>query len=392
MRTMPEGMMSWDAFLGSDPLLWAMLALEIAAITFFPGMMVAYWWLVVRYRVADIRSRLWTQAARRLYIQLFTGLKPNEGFGNVVEGTPSKEFDDILLRDFQTVHSPVRYFLSVPAVTIVLGLNVWTCFAWAQAKLTGSVATAGELELTHVMALAGAYIWSVFEVLGRYRTRDLTPEDMLEMGLRNIAALPLGQAFSMLATPGFAPALAFACAAFPLREVKLLIRERALKQIGSQGLTAKQGGDGRLSVVLNSLGDSTLARLEELHIETYMDLAYVNPTRLMARTGHSLRIVLAWIDQALLIVYAAPHVRALAGSGIPCALDAREFFHDHFADAKPEVWRRDPAVIAMADALKVPVDTIQEMFKRVHEDPHVQFLHAIWHAAEQHESAIVKVT
>jgi hypothetical protein len=289
------------------------------------------------------------------------------------------------------VHSPLRYFLSVPAVTIVLGLNVWTCFAWAQAKLSGSGAMAGELELTHVMALAGAYLWSVFEVLGRYRTRDLTPEDMLEMGLRNIAAIPLGQAFSMLATQEFAPALAFACAAFPLREVKLLIRERALKQIGSQTLTAKQGGDGRLGVVLNSLGDATLARLEELHIETYMDLAYVNPTRLMAKTGQPLRIVLAWIDQALLIVYAAPHVRALAGSSIPCALDAQEFFLDHFEGRQPGEWRSDPAVLAMADALKVPVDTIHEMFKRVHEDPHVRFLHAIWHAVEQHESGIVKV-
>src|SRR5689334_8415578 len=128
---MPEGIMSWDAFLASEPLLRALMLLEFAAMLFFPGMMVAYWCLVVRYRMADIRSRLWTQAARRLYIQLFTGLRPNEGFGNVVEGagTQSKEFDDVLLRDFKTVHSPLRYILSVPAVSIVLGLNVWTCFA-----------------------------------------------------------------------------------------------------------------------------------------------------------------------------------------------------------------------------------------------------------------------
>ncbi len=384
--------MSWDALRASDPLLQALVNLEIAAIAFFPGMMIAYWFLVVRYRMADIRSRLWTEDAKQLYIQLFTGLRPTEEFGTLVPraGTSSKEFDDILLRDFRTVHSRLRYLLSVPAVSHVVGVNVWTCFAWAQAKLTGSGALAGEIELTHVMALAGAYVWSVFEVLGRYRTRDLTPEDLLEMGLRNIAALPLGQAFSMLATQEFAPALAFACAAFPLREVKLILRERALKQIGSQVLTAKQGGDGRLGVVLNSLGDATLARLEELHIETYMDLAYVNPTRLMARTGHPLRIVLAWIDQALLIVYAAPHLRALAGSGIPCALDAKEFYSDHIEKRQPAEWRKDPAVIAMADSLKVPVDTIQEMFKRVHEDPHVQFLHAIWHAADQPESTIGK--
>jgi hypothetical protein len=139
-------------------------------------------------------------------------------------------------------------------------------------------------------------------------------------------------------------------------------------------------------VVLNSLGDQTLARLEELQITTYMDLAYVNPTRLMARIGQPLRLVLCWMDQALLIVYAAPHLRGLASFGIPCSLDAKEFFREHIFGREPAVWRANPSVIALADGLQVSVDSVREMLKRIDEDPHVRFLHAIWHEGSNAQS------
>jgi len=367
------------------PLFIGLLVLQIAATLFFPGMMLAYWYWVVQYRMEDIRSKLWNHRAIRLYIKLFTGLtvtdNAEEVRGELVQRAESstREFNTILLRDFRTVHSRSRYVLSVLSSSIVVGINVWACCAWARARLFGSGAGAENLDMTIIMALSGAYVWSVFEVLGRYRTRDLTPEDLMEMFLRNVAAVPIGYAFSLLGMDKVEPAMAFACAAFPLRELKLVFKQRALKKPGEQVVPSPRGGDGRLGTVLNSLGDFTLVRLEELQILTYMDLAYVNPTRLMAKTGYSLRLILTWIDQALLVVYAAPHVHALVTFGVPCALDAKEFYHEHILGRPPEEWRVNPPVIAMAEALKVSVESVREILKRIDEDPHVNFVQAIWH-------------
>lgn len=373
-----------DSMNDPETLYWTLWWFRLAAICFFPGMMAAYWFLVIPHRMGDIRSKLWNQRAIAMYVRLFTSVKVGEWTEEFrkryAARTPGEnpEFDRILLRDFKAVHGGINYLTSVSAVTFVVGLVVCICCDWALAKLAGHEGGVARLDAAVIMALAGAYVWSVFGVISRYRSRDLIPEDFMEMFLRHIAAVPIGYAFSLIAVDQVAPTLAFVSAAFPLRELRLFMRERALKKMGEQVVVPTRGGDGRLGKLMDSLSDDAIARLEELQIQTYMDLAYLNPTRLMARTGYSLRVILAWIDQALLVVYAAPHKDKLARFGIPCALDAQEFFRDHFAERDPSRWRVDPAVVALAGTLDLSVEAVHEIFKRVDEDPHVQFLEAIW--------------
>jgi hypothetical protein len=277
----------------------------------------------------------------------------------------------------------MHYGVALLPLVISVATVVWVCCAWASVKLGSAQASVGKLEESFVLALTGAYVWSVYEILSRSRSRDLTPDILLEMTLRYIAAVPIGYAFSLFAQPGFAPTLAFASAAFPLRDLRLLWRKRALRAIESKSSTEARASEGHLRTTVDGLSDTTLARLEELQIVTFLDLAYANPVRLMARTGYSLRHLLAWIDQALLAVYGPSVKPSFTRIGLPCALDVSEFYEVHCYDPKtdePRDWQNDPAVLDLAKALDVPLTFVPEVLVRVHTDPHVQFLASIWYA------------
>ena len=367
-----------------------------AAVLFIPGVLIAYRVLLIRRRLDDIETSIWTGPAIDSYLRLFTKRNPEEWRNEarqMFKGDRTKEDDvkraeedaltSVVRHEFLAVHSWWNYLTAVTPLTIVVAAVVWTCCAWASAKTGGSTSSVAQLDDAVISAMAGAYVWSVYEILSRFRTRDLTPDTLMEMTLRQIAAVPIGYAVSLLAIDRVAASMAFASAAFPLREVRLTLRQRALKKLGDERTVTPQSGDGHLAKLLDCLGDEKLARLEELQIVTYMDLAYVNPIRLMARTGYSLRHILAWIDHALLAVYAAPHKAKLLQFGIPCSLDAREFFRVHCRDAamkENKDWRTDKAVIELASALGIPIEFVAEILYRVDADPHVRFLADIWYS------------
>jgi hypothetical protein len=189
--------------------------------------------------------------------------------------------------------------------------------------------------------------------------------------------------FALLSIDATKDAFAFIAAAFPLREARLLLRERALKNPQAEP-TAVAGGriaDGHIGRTIDGIGDATVAALEDAGFATYMDLAYADPIRVMAGMGHPLRLVLAWIDECLLAVYAPALKGPLAKVGIPCALDASEFFDTHCRatysattkwDDESPVGQLAKAIGGIAPALLV------DMLKRVYEDPHVRFLACVW--------------
>src|SRR6185503_10937500 len=103
---------------------------------------------------------------------------------------------------------------------------------------------------------------------------------------------------------------------------------------------------GALADVMCGMGNDTIARLEELNIETYLDLAYTDPIKLLIKTGVPIELVLAWIDQAMVSVYASPHKSALESYGMPCALDLCEFYAAHCYDVAtglPKDWANNDA-------------------------------------------------
>ena len=233
-----------------------------------------------------------------------------------------------------------------------------------------------------VLALLGAFMWSVYEILSRRYSRDLTPQELLEITFRLIAAVPIGYAFSQIAAGSWDAPLAFAASAFPIRDLKRMMRERGLAK-ESQVSGSEKSPTANLAQVIDGISNETAARLEELNITSSWDLAYADPVALMARTGYSLRVILAWLDQALLIVYFDGKKTVLRDLAFPCALDLSEFFKRHCWDAKAREIKdcsQDVAVKDLAAKLEIPASILPERIYALFTDPHVQFLDATWYS------------
>jgi hypothetical protein len=347
-----------------------------------------------------------------------------------------KDPDEVLRRQFFHFHGWNRYRFPLVSIIILSGLMLGFSGMWLAERLTSPVqevpakkpaapsdgvtnssAAPSEVARTakdstgsepkakptatllsripapFVMALWGAYVWSLYEILSRRKSGDLTPVELYEIACRYVTAIPVGYAFSLLVFDTVPALAAFAISAFPLRDIRQFFRKQTLQKLNENTqATAAIASRGYLSEALFGIGNEAIARLQELDIETFLDLAYTDPVKLMIKTGAPIELVLSWIDQALVSVYALPHKAALALYGMPCALDLSEFYARHCYDVAkglPKPWADDPAVQALATKLGVPADFIvDQTLRSVFEDPHTQFLIRVWYGPATPHTAL----
>jgi hypothetical protein len=349
--------------------LWIVFLLAVA-IT--PVIVLAYRLLIVPRR----REEIWTSLskdAREAYRRLFA---PEEERGA----------DRALNDAFDATHGGWRYVGACIPMIVATAAAVGACLLAVDARLQGSHARAPAfivIQEPAIFALAGAFVWSVYEVLSRVGSRDLGPDTLMQITLRYLAAVPIGWALSLIAAGQVVNTFAFASTVFPLRELRNFIRRWFAKKVGLESTPPQSRAVvGEVAVTLDGVGEDAAARLLELEYATALDLAYADPVRLMARTGRSLRLVLSWIDQALLFVYAPGLKTSLARWGVPCALDASEFYEHHFFDPASKASRaytNDAYVAALAKRVDADAEILGQIFGNVWRDPHVSFLRVVWY-------------
>lgn len=305
--------------------------------------------------------------------------------------------------EFYAIHGWNRYMLPLAAVTALSGLVAAFTALWLAGQL--NLPDRPTVPPAFLMAMWGALVWSLYEIVSRRLAGDLTPAQLYESAWRLAGSIPTGYAFSLLVTESVAGMVAFAVSAFPFRDVRQMIRKAMLRKAMEQAAAADGKAptlQGRISETIAGMSDDTIARLEELGIITCQDLAYADPVRLMIRTGVPLRLVLAWIDRALVAVYAPTYVAALGALGFPCALDLCEFYTircDGLRNAYPksngltpstlteaEVAAHAAAVTALAKKLDVPESLLTDhMLRSIFSDPHTQFLIRVWFGPAESE-------
>jgi hypothetical protein len=295
--------------------------------------------------------------------------------------------------------SRARYTMSVSLLMVFSAAAFFLVWEWTTKVLLSSSPASPigpVLPIEAVFALAGAYIWSLFELATRARRGNLTPDELFDISIRYLAAVPIGYTAQILDLGEVDAAFAFVAASFPLRDIQRWYRKRTLERMKFEDTPKLESTRaGYLTQVVDGMGPDTVARLEEIGIVTFTDLAYADPIRIMVKAGFSLRHIIQWMDHAMLAIYALDHKQKLALNGITCALDAREFYTTHFVTAEyedGEIKKMTPLPLENCDTLKaidkrmeVPALILGEIFGRVTIDPQVQFLAKMWYTGYAHD-------
>jgi hypothetical protein len=291
--------------------------------------------------------------------------------------------EEVLDNQYRHFQGPHKYLMPLSLVMALSALMLGFIAIWTENQLNGGYLN--RIDSTIVMALLGALTWSLYEILTRRKSGDLTPMELYDVALRFATAVPIGYGFSLLVFDRVSPWLAFAVSAFPLRDIRQLIRKKTLRKIGETATPVVAGNNQCLvGYLLWNIGEDTVVRLEELNICTCMDLAYTDPVKLMIKTGAPLKLVLAWIDKALVAVYAAPYINKLESLGMACALDLCYFYTQHCWDLESDKprkdWENKQPVVTLAAKLQVPLELlVPQLLGSLFADPHTQFLIRCWY-------------
>jgi len=302
-----------------------------------------------------------------------------------------------LAKTFNDCHSWRQYTFPILSLAI---LTIGIClilYAWSRMQMSpewhgGPVA---RLPLPIIMALAGGYVWTLYQVVTRVRSDELGPSDLIELSLGLLSCVPIGFGLSLITLEaGRLPSLvAFTASAFPVRDMQRFLQEQMMKRafaIDSPATTVRPA-ERNLGTAIAGLSDQTLVRLAELRIVTVLDMAYSDPIRIMMLTGYPLPLVIDWIDQSLLALYVGDKRADLTKMGLRCALDVYEFVELHGLwepgpDNDPATGRRgtltEPdlhALQVVAAKLEVDSELVHDLFLRIYSDPQAVVLRRLWY-------------
>ncbi len=293
---------------------------------------------------------------------------------------------------FENFHKPWRYVFPLLVLVTLTISSAYIAYAWIRYRLTQPVQepVAAHVPLVIIMALAGGYVWSVYQIFARIRASELSPADLYEIDLGLLVAVPIGLAFSLITAEqdGVRSFMAFAASAFPLREISRLVRQYATRQmIGSADAATTRPAERHLGTAIEGLSDQTLARLSELRITTVLDMAYCDPIRVMVQTGFALPVIIDWIDQSIWALYAGDLKTEINKCGIRCSLDVCEFVDLHLLDAEGkrnaviEAMHKE-AVDVLSQKLSCQPPLLQDLLFRIYCDPQVVVLRRLWYPQE----------
>ena len=87
------------------------------------------------------------------------------------------------------------FSLATLTIGICLILYVWVRMQMSPAWHSGPVAG---MPLPIIMALAGGYVWTLYQVVTRVRSDELGPNDLVELSLGLLSCVPIGFGLSLI--------------------------------------------------------------------------------------------------------------------------------------------------------------------------------------------------
>jgi hypothetical protein len=171
-----------------------------------------------------------SQKAKKLYLRKFFNMNssnPDHDFEQIYEQSYSRSGFYGPLALLIAVLLPLMYVFSQTAVSHLL-VNGHQ----ARQYRSGDYGITIILPVTAASGLAGAYLWVVWDLAATGRRANFRPMSILLSALRLIVAVPVGYSIASLAKESIAPFMAFAISAFPIDQVRIILRRLASDKLG----------------------------------------------------------------------------------------------------------------------------------------------------------------
>jgi hypothetical protein len=344
--------------------------------------------------VRDYLQCFWPRQLSQLKLQAQTG---NEA--------ASALFDSIYVDQFgrRVYIAPTLILLTATFVLAALAVQSGVDACWRGSCLSATTPTPAKtvpfapiggvvLPQVAVVALAGALLFVVGDMVYRVARRTLAAPDIYVYALRMAIAVPMGLAVGAVGTgTGASSLVAFGLGAFPLDALQRLIRRRTTKAIGVE---AEVEAPDQL-IQLDGVTVPLASALAAAGIDAIDQLVGTDPVLLSIRAELELTHVLRLVAQAVARKYLggrAGQLNAL-GLGNACLIAAfvkelrseaarlgdKEKLGDAAAkrlrDARSALMVVLPPSKSLSEVEPIPSEaTVRAVFERIADDPFTQFL------------------
>jgi hypothetical protein len=290
------------------------------------------------------------------------------------------QIERIVGQVFRLHYPTAEYALALTLSTIVIALLVILGFSLAGLPLGLPAnlkdALAGNANVRNIVSGGvGALVWSIYELVERYRSRDLPADGFFAPGIRIVVVGAVAAVISPVVNEHLAVSVAFAIGALPLSAVLDFVSRRARKQLGlPEPVTIEPIPSFN---ILQGWNADISQRLARSGVSSVQALACANQFELYLRSSLEWRIILDLSDQALLVLYVGDRIEKLRSTGIRTAVELAELDWSEGEEYFNGI-DRDSLIDAIGTALNLGPLEVRHLIRSVSNDATVDFLASLW--------------
>lgn len=347
-----------------------------------PGIVTLYWYRELAVRRDEIKACIARYRLDRFYVQA----PPSTGSGTTRPGGAEAAIDTYFGNRFSRVDYlwPSLMFFFVVTVGFC-GSTIWLLQQLQKSELP-TFQEALLLASPVCPAFLGAYLFCLLESVHRFKRFDLLPSTVMNLTFNLIAGTVLGIVLAPMFSNSLLPTMT---AAIGL-SVPVGLESLKQKLADNPGFRRAPEQESDLKVLF-SCNAKAVSRLAEEGIETIADLAQSDPLRLYLVLPYELRIILNWIDRALLLCYFPTKADVLRDKfqilGMIELASIAEFFEG--GDDTEALVSKDQAmklIDQLAQALETSPEAIRNSLDTLITDPQVLKIWDIYRAIYEGEA------
>jgi len=366
------------------------VAMPVLAGAFYPLIYMGYR-RILKYKRDEIISLMSKGKTFQTYLQAFRAT-------NAAPATTAGEKNQYLEKTVNGLFNAYYDWTSYLNPVVICALLSFVGFSLALAKTGANVSwlpdelveLAKRLPPVVIAAIAGAYVWGLYDMVDNFTNLNLTPTRIHFVWLRLLIAPILGYLVSLPLNDSGKLMAGFVVGVFPVRELLEFLQVRGTKLLDIQ--SAKPKVEDPTLHNIQGMTNGILEILNEECIHSAQHLAQADPIKLLLRTRIEWKLILDLIDQAYLFIYIGDKFALLRPFGIRGAIEMASL-HTGEESSEGSVGSVGTVGPPAADGLigiiasklgQEPLE-VQSLIKTLFNDIQVQFIWGLWSGEDEGE-------